>query len=62
MDERVATDPAPLAALVRDEKDLHLHGRELTDPGGRRGVEDLAVRAGGDLIRRTAHLGAGHSL
>ena len=52
VDERVAADRALLTALVRGEEDLYLHDRQLTDPGGRHGVNDFTVRAGGDLTRR----------
>lgn len=62
VDERVAADRALPAALVGGEEDLDLDGRPLTDPGGRFDVNELTMRAGGDLARRAAHLGAGDAL
>ena len=60
VDECVAADRALLAVvLAPSEDDLYLHGRQLTDPRARRDVDDFTVRAGGDLTRRAAHLGAG---
>ena len=62
VDEGVAAYRPLLAALVRGEEDLYLHGRQLTDPGGRHGMNEFTLRAGGDLTRRPAHLGAGYAL
>ena len=52
VDERVTADRALLAALVRGEDDLDFHGWQLTDPGCRLRVDDLAEYPGRDLTRR----------
>jgi len=43
VDERVVADRTLLTAPVRGEEHLYLHDRQVTDPDGRRGVNDFTV-------------------
>jgi hypothetical protein len=46
VDERIAADRTLLTAFVRGKKDLNLYDRQLTDPVGRRGIDDLTCELG----------------